>query len=119
MHWLGFRSDVPSINKATDIFVLPSRFEGFGLVLAEAMAAGAACVTYNSSNMPELIDHERNGLLVPIADIDALANAIVRLCNDAELRKRLGAAARQTVHERFSAERMTEDYEALIAGIVR
>ena len=119
VHWLGFRSDVPSINKATDIFVLPSRFEGFGLVLAEAMAAGAACVTYNSSNMPELIDHERNGLLVPIADIDALANAIVRLCNDAELRKRLGAAARQTVHERFSAERMTEDYEALIAGIVR
>jgi glycosyltransferase involved in cell wall biosynthesis len=118
VHWLGFRSDVPAVNKATDVFVLPSRFEGFGLVLAEAMAAGAACVTYNSSNMPELIDHERNGLLVPIGDIAALAGEIIRLCNDAELRERLGSAARATVHERFSAERMTEDYEKLIERII-
>jgi glycosyltransferase involved in cell wall biosynthesis len=119
VHWLGFRSDVPSINRVTDIFVLPSRFEGFGLVLAEAMAAGAACVTYDTSNMPELIDHERNGLLVPVGDTTALADAVIRLCRDEVLRKRLGAAAAQTVHERFSAERMTEAYEALIAGIVR
>lgn len=117
VHWLGFRSDVPSINKATDVFVLPSRFEGFGLVLAEAMAAGVACVTYNSSNMPELIDHERNGLLVPPGDVAALANAIIRLCRDEPLRRRLGKAARDTVDERFSAERMTADYEALIARI--
>ncbi|HET9440462.1 MAG TPA: glycosyltransferase family 4 protein [Longimicrobiales bacterium] len=118
VHWLGFRSDVPAIMQALDIFVLPSRFEGFGLVLVEAMTASAACVTYDSSNMPELIDHERNGLLVPLGDIKALADAIVRVCNDAVLRERLGAAAHATVLERFSGERMVADYEALIAGIV-
>lgn len=118
VHWLGFRSDVPAIMQALDIFVLPSRFEGFGLVLVEAMTASVACITYDSSNMPELIDHERNGLLVPLGNVSALADAIVRVCNDAVLRERLGAAAHATVLERFSAERMVADYEAFIAGIV-
>jgi glycosyltransferase involved in cell wall biosynthesis len=104
--------------KALDIFVLPSRFEGFGLVLVEAMAAGAACVTYDSSNMPELIDHEVNGLLVPTGDVAALAEAIVRVCIDADLRARLGRAARACAHERFSAERMVADYEKLLSSIV-
>ncbi len=118
VHWLGFRSDVPAVMKALDIFVLPSRFEGFGLVLVEAMAAGAACVTYDSSNMPELIDHEVNGLLVPTGDVAALAEAIVRVCIDADLRARLGRAARACAHERFSAERMVADYEKLLSSIV-
>jgi glycosyltransferase involved in cell wall biosynthesis len=119
VHWLGFRSDVPSVMKALDIFVLPSHFEGFALVVVEAMTAGAACIAYASSNIPELIEHERNGLLVPARNVDILADSIVRVCQDAELRQRLAAAARISAHERFSAERMVIDYETLIASIVR
>jgi glycosyltransferase involved in cell wall biosynthesis len=118
VHFLGFRSDIPSIMQALDIFVLPSRFEGFGLVLVEAMTAGAACVTYDTSNMPELIEHGVNGLLVPVGDIDALAAATTCLCQDAVLRQQLGDAAHATVLERFTADIMVENYESLIAGIV-
>jgi glycosyltransferase involved in cell wall biosynthesis len=117
VHWLGFRRDVPSIMKALDIFVLPSRFEGFGLVVAEAMAARTACVAYNSSNMPEIVSDGLDGLLVPVGDVAALAAAIVRLCAEDTLRARLSAAARQTVVRRFSAERMVTDYLALMEEI--
>ena len=118
VHWLGFRSDVPSVMKSLDVFVLPSQFEGFGLVLVEAMAAGAACVAYDSSNVPEIITHDVDGLLVPAGDADALASAVARVCADAALRARLGAAARAAAATRFSADRMVRDYEAEIARII-
>ena len=116
--WLGFRRDVPLIMKALDIFVLPSRFEGFGLVIAEAMAAGAAVIAYDSSNMPEIISDEVDGLLVPAGDVDALVAAVVRLCREPELRTQLARAARETAVHRFSAERMVSDYLELMHGIV-
>jgi glycosyltransferase involved in cell wall biosynthesis len=119
VHWLGFRSDVASVMKALDVFVLPSRFEGFGLVLVEAMAAGAACIAYDSSNMPEIINDGVQGLLVPGGSVHALADAIVRLCSDSSLRTRLGAAARAAAVARFSAERMIADYESEILRIIR
>ncbi len=112
VHWLGFRKDVPGIMKALDIFVLPSRFEGFGLVLAEAMAARAACVAYNSSNMPEIITNGEDGLLV--GDVTELADAIARLCVDAALRERISERGRQTAVQRFSSDRMVDDYEHLV-----
>ena len=82
------------------------------------MAAAAAGVTYNTINMPELIQHGVNGLLVPPGDVSALAGAIVDLCTDQELRIRLGAAARTSVLERFTADVMVQNYEALIGDIV-
>lgn len=119
VHWLGFRSDVASVMKSLDVFVLPSRFEGFGLVLAEAMAAGVACVAYDSSNMPEIITNGMDGVLVPLGDTAALAAAIARLCQDTGERTRLGAGARATAIERFSAERMIADYEAELLRITQ
>jgi glycosyltransferase involved in cell wall biosynthesis len=110
VHWLGFRRDVPSIMKALDIFVLPSRFEGFGLVVAEAMAARAAVVAYNTSNMPEIITDGHDGILVPLGDADALAAAVIRVVIEPEKRRRLVEHARETVARRFSADRMIADY---------
>ena len=117
VHWLGFRRDVPSVMKALDIFVVPSRFEGFGLVIAEAMAARAAVVAYNSSNMPEIIQDDVDGILVPVGDTEALAAAVVRLCRDDALRERLCSAARATVSEQFSVDRMVTDYLGLMDEI--
>ncbi len=119
VHWLGFRNDVPSIMKALDIFVVPSRFEGFGLVIAEAMAARAAVVAYHSSNMPEIIQDDVDGLLVPIGDTEALAASIIRLCRDNSLREKLCTAARRTVSERFSVDRMVSDYLELMDEITQ
>lgn len=119
VHWLGFRRDVANIMKALDVFVMPSRFEGFGLVLAEAMAAGVACVAYNTSNIPELLADGSTGLLVPAGNVESLANAIIRLCSDHELRASLGSAAAQHAGAHFSAERMVLQHEDLLNRIIR
>jgi glycosyltransferase involved in cell wall biosynthesis len=79
------------------IFVLSSRFEGFPLVLLEAMHAGLAVVSFDCPTGPrDIIDDHRNGLLVPAEDVDGMAHAIRELVRDEELRRRCGAAAAET-----------------------
>ena len=79
------------------IFVLSSRFEGFPLVLLEAMHAGLAVVSFDCPTGPrDIIDDRRNGLLVPAEDVDGMAAAIRELMRDEELRRRCGAAAAET-----------------------
>lgn len=117
VHWLGFRPDIAGIFRALDVFVMPSHFEGFGLVLAEAMAARTACVVYDASSLPELITNEKTGLLVPLKDVHALGAAIVRICNDSALRDRLADAAAHEARVRFSIDKMVADYEQLLLEI--
>ncbi|MGQ0816333.1 MAG: glycosyltransferase family 4 protein [Gemmatimonadota bacterium] len=118
VHWLGFRRDTPNLLKALDVFVLPSRFEGFGLVLAEAMAAGVACAAYAASNIPELLEDGVTGLLAPVGDVDALAAAVESLCRSPELRLTLASAGQAYARRHFSAKRMVVEHEALVAGIL-
>jgi glycosyltransferase involved in cell wall biosynthesis len=118
VHWLGFREDTPELLRALDIFVLPSHFEGFGLVLAEAMAAGAACVAYEFSNIPELMQDEKEGLLVPLGNVPALADGVIRLCSDQALRARLAASAAARARSDFAVDRMVREYEALCTSII-
>ena len=73
-----------------DIFVLPSLWEGFGIVLLEAMYFGLPVIASDVSAIPELVSHEQNGILVPADDPQALANAIRLLVENDELRERLG-----------------------------
>ncbi len=75
-----------------DLFCLPSKQEGFGIVFVEAMAAGLPIVGAHAGAVPELVEHGETGLLVPPGDVDALAGAIVRLLSDPEERVRLGHA---------------------------
>ncbi len=90
---------------AADVFALPSLTEAFGVALLEAMAAGVPVVGARVGGIPEIVEHERNGLLV-VPDVpDALAQAIIRLLQDAALRQRLAAAGLESV-ERFSLDRM-------------
>ncbi len=95
------------------VVAAPSRYEGFGIPLIEAMAAGTPVVTTDVPACNEVITHERNGLLVPYDDVNALATAIVRLLRDRELAARLGAAGRPEAFERYSAGRLAADLEAL------
>ena len=80
---------------AADAFVLPSLKEPYGTVYGEAMAFGLPVVGWRAGNLPYLADHEREGLLVEPGDLRGLAAALQRLADDADLRARLGAAARQ------------------------
>ena len=105
----GERTDVPRLMAACDLFVLASRWEGFGLVFLEAMASGKPVVATHVSAIPEVVLHEQTGLLVPPDDPAALAAAILRLCADPTERQRLGDAGYERVHLHFTADRMIDE----------
>src|ERR1700694_5320634 len=86
---------VAAMYAAADGFVLPSLKEPYGTVYGEAMACGLPVVGWRAGNLPYLAEHDREGLLVQPGDLPGLAAAMRRLADDAVLRMRLGAAARQ------------------------
>jgi glycosyltransferase involved in cell wall biosynthesis len=91
--WAGFHEDVPVVMNALDVFVLPSLYEGFGLVLLEAMAAGRPVIATKISAIPEVVEDGRTGVLIPTCDPAALAEALTRF-TDAPTRRAYGARAR-------------------------
>jgi L-malate glycosyltransferase len=101
-----------------DIFILPSRAEAFGSVFAEASLAGLACVGTNVGGIAEQIVDGKTGLLVPVDDAFALADALQKLINDVPYRKKLAAAGRQYALEHFSIERVVAEYGQLYQDIL-
>jgi glycosyltransferase involved in cell wall biosynthesis len=110
VRFLPFTTEIPSLMNAFDISLLPSRGETFGLVVIEAMAAGIPVIGTDAEGVPEIIDHQRNGILVPPGESDALAGAMRLLAEDDGLRERLGRQARQDVMERYDYTRQTEKF---------
>jgi glycosyltransferase involved in cell wall biosynthesis len=105
----GFRTDVLGCIKGFDLFVMSSVTEGLGTSLLDAMACSRPIVATRAGGIPEIVEDEVNGLLVPVRDHHALADAIVRALKDAELRKRMGDAGFARVNERFTVERMVSE----------
>jgi len=114
VEWLG-SLDRLQLNAAymdASVFVLPSRFEPFGLVFAEAMGSGLACVATRTCGVPEIVLDGETGLLVPFSDPETLAEALIALLGDPERARRLGEAARERVLRQFTWERVA----ARVAG---
>jgi D-inositol-3-phosphate glycosyltransferase len=93
--------------------LMPSRFEGFGMVAAEAMAAGVPLIAAAAGSLPEVVDAPRGGVLVPPADPRALADATERMLADAAAREALSASARVSA-ERFRWEKVADDHFAFL-----
>jgi glycosyltransferase involved in cell wall biosynthesis len=108
--WTGFRDDIRRVMGSFDIFVLTSIYEGFGLVLVEAMASRRAVVATRVGAIPEVVG--ATGLLIGPRSPDELAAAFHQL-SDQPLRKHLGEVGRQRVLNEFTLERMWEETEAL------
>ncbi len=102
VRFLGRVDDVASVLAAADVLVMPSRQEGLGVAALEAMAAGLPVIASRVGGLPEAVVDGATGLLVPPADVPALAAAIARLAADRALARRLGAAGRARVRERFT-----------------
>ncbi len=111
--FLGFRKDVPDLMAAADLVVLPSVAEAFGLVLTEALYLGTPVVATRVGGIPEIVTDGVDGVLVPPADSEALAEALAGLLRDPERRRRMAGAGRQHVIDRFRFEDMVRSYEAL------
>lgn len=96
----GPTDDVPGEMAQASVYALSSRFEGFPLVLVEAMSKGMACVAFDCPTGPaDIIDDHRNGLLVPAKDVEGLTAALMEMVEDEELRRRCGDAAIETARE--------------------
>ncbi|HUZ30998.1 MAG TPA: glycosyltransferase [Xanthobacteraceae bacterium] len=111
--WLGEQGAVDQLLRGSDIFVLPSREEGFSNALLEAMAVGLPVIaTAVGGNLDAIIDNE-SGILTPPGNPRELAAAILRLANDANLRRNFAAEARLRARENFSFEACVRQYEKL------
>lgn len=119
VHLLGLRDDVDRLLAAADVFVQPSRREGLPLAVLEAMAAGRAVVATDVGGIGEAITPEETGLLLPPGDAAALAAALSRVLEDADLRARLEDAAYARAREQFSVARMTDRYAELYVSTSR
>ena len=93
IHFLGQRNDIPEILKASDIFILPSRSEGLCWALIEAMASGLPCVAARVGGIPEVINHAEDGLLFEREDANELAEHIIHLTQNRELRTNIASQA--------------------------
>ena len=111
VHLLGHRGDIPDLLAAADVYAMPSLWEGLPMALLEAMFAGKAIVASRASGIPEAIDEGKEGLLADPGDEVQLATALGRLLTDADLRNRLGTAARERAETEFSSGVMTDAYE--------
>lgn len=118
VRFLGNVADLPQRLAATQVFVLSTHWEGMPLALVEAMAAGCACIASDVVGARELLEDGRTGLLVAHADAVALASALGRLLQDAQLAERLGRAARAQALLTGGHEHMWRRYRALLDGTV-
>jgi glycosyltransferase involved in cell wall biosynthesis len=115
--FLGKREDVPGLLSIFDVFCLPSIYEGLPLTVLEAMAAGIPVVGADVLGINEVVRHNENGLLFPSNEQEKLEECLHLLLEDDALRRRLSLAGRDSVKERYSIEKMIENYEHLFRSV--
>jgi glycosyltransferase involved in cell wall biosynthesis len=111
--FLGFRRDVPDLLTAADVLVLPSRVEGFGYVLVEAMAARLPVVATNASSIPEIVVDGETGYLHDVGDVAAIGRHIATLLSDDSHAAVVGQAGYDRACKRFSVTAMLDNLERL------
>lgn len=119
VHLTGWLEDVAPLLGALDVFVSASHTESFGLAIVEAMAGGAAIVATATAGATSIIEDGLTGLVVPVGDVEAMAESITRLLSNVDERKRLGDAARASARERFSLEPMVAATERIYQEALR
>jgi glycosyltransferase involved in cell wall biosynthesis len=114
----GFRQDIGDILQASDVFVLPSIYEGCPNAVLEALAMGCPVVTTDIPPHREFLRHEHNALLVPPRDPEALAKDVQRALKDSALRTKLAVAGQMTVEKRFTHTKMVNTYDEFYRSVL-
>ena len=117
--WLGLRDNVQDFMAAFDLAVVPSVEEPLGLVALEAMAAGTPVVATNTGGLPEIVQPNVTGLLVPRKNPSELARAVIEMAQDAEMRQRLGQNGRRFVQANFDPEDLARKVEGVLLDQVQ
>ena len=117
VEWWGQREDMPEVFAQCNLVCLPTEYgEGVPKVLIEAASCGRAIVTSDWPGCREIVRNGENGLLVPVRDADALAHALQKLIDNAEMRQEMGARGREIVEAEFSMERVIAETLAVYRG---
>jgi glycosyltransferase involved in cell wall biosynthesis len=119
VRFVGSRTDVPDLLRASDLFVHPSREEGFSNAILEAMAAGLPVVACDVGGNPEAVVDGETGRLVPPRDPERFAGAMLEMIGDPGKRKTFGQAGRRRAAEEFSTSRMVAKMESLYESLGR
>ncbi len=119
IHCLGMlgRQALRDAYHECDVLLFPSRYEGFGYVICEAMACGKPVIASNCSSLPELVKDRETGLLCPVDDVEAFVQAARTLASDRDFAMKLGNAGRQRVLEHFTLEAMVDRYIELYKSL--
>lgn len=110
----GFVDDAKTFLNAVDVFALPSHWEGFGYVLAEAMACSKPVVAFDVSSNPELVSDGETGYLIPYGDVAAFAEKLAELARNPQLAKEMGAKGRGKVEKQFRLEHTLKEVVSLL-----
>jgi len=119
VHGLGAQEEVAPLLSVSDVFLLPSSQESFGLAALEAMACEVPVVASRVGGLPEVIEDGVTGFLHPLDAMEAMAGSAVTLLTDAELHHRVAEAACRSVRNRFSVERVVPMYEDCYLALCR
>jgi glycosyltransferase involved in cell wall biosynthesis len=114
----GMRDDVPRLLAASDLFALPSLWEGHPLSVMEAMAAGLPVVATRVGGIPELVDDGENGILLASGETDEVTPAVRRMIARSDERARMGASAQKKARHLFDVSVMVASYEALYERVL-
>lgn len=109
----GKRDDLPELLSFSDVMVLPSEKEAFGLVLLEGFACGVPAVGTKAGGIPEVIEEGINGHIVPIGDPDAIAEKTLRILSDSDVHQKMKENAMKTVKGKFASDAIVSQYEKL------
>lgn len=118
VHFAGFKSKAERFLPAFDVFVMSSCMEGLGSIVLDAFVAGVPVAATAGGGLPELVRSNETGLLAPVGDYGALADAAIRLLDEEALRKRMTEAARIWVNSECSVENMARQYQALYRSVL-
>ncbi len=113
----GFIIEPQKYLNIMDIFLLPSLSEGTSMTLLEAMSFSKPCIVTNVGGNPEIVSHNKTGLVVPNEDCSALVKACVSLINDSDRRQQLAIAGRQRYEQLFSVDMMMRQFESLYVSL--
>jgi glycosyltransferase involved in cell wall biosynthesis len=116
--FLSGRDDVPELMRAMDIYVQPSHCEPFGISILEAMFSELPVVATDRGGIPELVQDEETGILLPSQDPQGISDAILRLIEDRTLAKRMGTRGREVVKTQFSGRRFAKSMEKLYTSFI-